>query len=241
MIQINELTKTYGATVAIDRISFTARPGRVTALLGPNGAGKTTTLRILLGLSDPDQGTATISGVPYRAIRAPQHAVGAILEWDTFHPARSGKVHLGALAMLGDIPAARVEAVLDTVELSTVAGRRVGTYSQGMRRRLGLAAALLGDPEVFIADEPQGGLDPQGIRWLRQLLRQLADDGRTVLVSSHLLGEVAKVADDLVIVDRGRIVRTGTLTELAGTDGSGDLEELFLRLTAGLPGPGEGR
>jgi ABC-2 type transport system ATP-binding protein len=241
MIQVSELTKAYGATVAVDGISFTGRPGRVTALLGPNGAGKTTTLRILLGLSRPGGGTATIGGVPYRAIRSPQRAVGALLEWDTFHPARSGSVHLGALARLGDIAAHRVEAVLELVELSAVADRRVGAYSQGMRRRLGLAAALLGDPEVFIADEPQGGLDPQGMRWLRQLLRQLAADGRTVLVSSHLLGEVAKIADDLVIVDRGRLVRTGTVTELVGPDGSGDLEDLFLRLTAGLAGRPEER
>jgi ABC-2 type transport system ATP-binding protein len=241
MIEVNELTKTYGTTVAIDRIKFTARPGRVTAMLGPNGAGKTTTLRILLGLARPDRGTATIGGVPYPAIREPSRTVGALLEWDTFHPARSGLVHLNALATLGGIPAHRVETVLGLVELSAVAGRRVGGYSQGMRRRLGLAAALLGDPAVFVADEPQGGLDPQGMRWLRQLLRQLAADGRTVLVSSHLLGEVARVADDLVIVDRGRLVRTGTLAELVGDDARpGDLEDLFLELTAGLAErPGE--
>jgi ABC-2 type transport system ATP-binding protein len=234
MIEVDDLGKAFGRTRAVDRIGFTARPGRVTALLGPNGAGKTTTLRILLGLSRPDRGTATIGGVPYPAIAEPTRVVGALLEWDTFHPARSARVHLRALTALGGFPAHRVEAVLELVELSAVADRRAGTYSQGMRRRLGLAAALLGDPEVFIADEPQGGLDPQGMRWLRQLLRQLADDGRTVLVSSHLLAEVARLADDLVIVDRGHLVATGALTELVGTGRPPDLEELFLGLTAGL-------
>ncbi|MGH3679944.1 MAG: ABC transporter ATP-binding protein, partial [Natronosporangium sp.] len=229
MIEVDELTKSYGTTRAIERIGFTARPGRVTALLGPNGAGKTTTLRILLGLSQPDAGRATIGGRPYRALGDPTRTVGALLEWDTFHPARSARVHLRALATLGGLAERRVEAVLDLVELGGAADRRIRTYSQGMRRRLGLAAALLGDPAVFVADEPQGGLDPQGMRWLRDRLRQLADDGRTVLVSSHLLAEVARVADDVVIVDRGRRVGSGPLTELVGAGEPGArLEELFL-------------
>lgn len=237
MIEVDELTKSYGTIRAIDRIGFTARPGRVTALLGPNGAGKTTTLRILLGLSQPDAGRATIGGRPYRALGDPTRTVGALLEWDTFHPARSARVHLRALATLGGLAERRVEAVLDLVELGGAADRRIRTYSQGMRRRLGLAAALLGDPAVFVADEPQGGLDPQGMRWLRDRLRQLADDGRTVLVSSHLLAEVARVADDVVIVDRGRRVGSGPLTELVGAGEPGArLEELFLTLTEGLAG-----
>jgi ABC-2 type transport system ATP-binding protein len=236
MIEINDVSKRYGATVAVDRLRFTARPGRVTALLGPNGAGKTTTLRILLGLCRADSGTATIDGRRYRSIPEPSRDVGVALEWDTFHPARSGRVHLRALATLAGLPADRVETVLEQVELTAAADRRAGGYSQGMRRRLGLAAALLGDPGVFIADEPQGGLDPQGMRWLRELLRRLAADGRTVLVSSHLLGEVAKIADDVVIVDRGRLVRESPLAELVGPDRADDLEQVFLELTAGLGG-----
>jgi ABC-2 type transport system ATP-binding protein len=237
MIEVAGLAKSYGATRAIEGITFTARPGRVTALLGPNGAGKTTTLRILLGLSQPDAGTATIGGRPYRALGDPTRTVGALLEWDTFHPSRSGRVHLRALVAIAGLAERRVDAVLDLVELGGVADRRVRTYSQGMRRRLGLAAALLGDPAVFVADEPQGGLDPQGMRWLRELLRRLADDGRTVLVSSHLLAEVARVADDVVIVDRGRVVDRGPLAELVGTGEPGArLEELFLERTKGLAG-----
>jgi len=238
MIEIDDLSKRYGPTVAVDDFNFVARPGRVTALLGPNGAGKTTTLRILLGLVRPNAGTATIGGRRYVELDAPLRVVGALGEGDTFHPARSGRTHLQALAMLGAIPEDRVDEMLDVVELGGVADRRVSTYSQGMRRRLGLAAALLGDPEVLVADEPQSGLDPQGMRWLRGLMRNLADDGRTMLLSSHMLGEVAHVADDLVVVDRGRVIRRGTLADVAGLGDPASagvrLEHEFLRLTTGL-------
>jgi ABC-2 type transport system ATP-binding protein len=228
----------------VDGFDFTARAGRVTALVGPNGAGKTTTLRILLGLARPDSGTATIDGRPYRELADPTHTVGALLEGDFLHPSRSGRAHLEARAILAGVARRRVNEVVDraleAVELSTVAERRTGGYSQGMRRRLGLAAALLTDPRVLLADEPQGGLDPQGIRWLRELLRSLADQGRTVLLSSHLLGEVAQTADEVVIVDRGRLIRQGALTDLvpAGEPAAmgSRLEDLFFELTSGLSG-----
>jgi ABC-2 type transport system ATP-binding protein len=240
MIEVRGLTKRYGATLAVDNLEFAARPGRVTALLGPNGAGKSTTLRVLLGLARPDAGTAAIAGRRYAELDAPQRMVGALVEGDTFHPARSGRSHLRALALMGAVPDDRVDEVLDLVELLAVAERRVGGYSHGMRRRLGLAAALLGDPHVLVADEPQGGLDPQGMRWLRRLMRGLADRGRTVLLSSHMLGEVAQIADDVVVIDRGRLVRRGALTDIvqAGDPASMGLrlEEEFLRLTAGLAG-----
>jgi ABC-2 type transport system ATP-binding protein len=240
MIQISGLTKRYGSTLAVNGIAFTARPGRVTALLGPNGAGKTTTLRLLLGLARPDAGTATVAGRRYAELDAPMRTVGALVEGDTFHPARSGRSHLRALAMIGAVPDDRVDEVLEVVELSGAADRRVGAYSQGMRRRLGLAAALLGDPSVLVADEPQGGLDPQGMRWLRGLVREFAGGGRTVLLSSHMLSEVAQVADDVVVVDRGRVIRNGALSDIVDTgDPAGvghRLEEEFLRLTTGLAG-----
>ena len=240
MIEVSRLSKRYGSTIAVDGFHFTARPGRVTALLGPNGAGKTTTLRILLGLVRPNSGTATIGGRRYVELAAPLQTVGALGEGDTFHPARSGRTHLRALALLGALPEDRVDEMLDVVELGEVADRRVSTYSQGMRRRLGLAAALLGDPEVLVADEPQSGLDPQGMRWLRDLMRNLAGEGRTVLLSSHMLGEVAQVADDVVVVDRGRLIRRGALADVAGPGdpaGAGvRLEHEFLRLTTGLRG-----
>jgi ABC-2 type transport system ATP-binding protein len=240
MIKITQLTKRYGRRLAVDGFDFTARPGRVTALLGPNGAGKTTTLRILLGLAHPDSGTATIDGYGYRELANPSATVGALLDGDFLHPARSGRAHLKALAMLAGVPDRRVDQVLETVELGADADRKAGSYSQGMRRRLGLATALLADPPVLVADEPQSGLDPQGIRWLRELLRSLAEQGRTVLLSSHLLGEVSQMADEVIIVDRGRLIRQGTLTDLVSTDEpaalGARLEDLFFELTTGLAG-----
>jgi len=240
MIEVHGLTKRYGPVVAVHDLEFSARPERVTALLGPNGAGKTTTLRILLGLARPDAGTATIAGHRYAELHAPLRTVGALVEGDTFHPARSGRAHLQVLATIGGLSDDRVDEVLRVVGLGAAADRRAGTYSQGMRRRLGLAGALLGDPRVLIADEPQGGLDPQGMRWLRRLLRSFADGGRTVLLSSHLLGEVAQIADDVVFIDRGRLVGCGALTDIVGTGDPAHagrrLEEEFLRRTAGLAG-----
>lgn len=242
MIRVSGLSKRYGRRLAVDGFDFTARSGRVTALVGPNGAGKSTTLRILLGLARPDSGAATINGRRYRELANPAQTVGALLEGDFLHPSRSGRAHLEALAILAGVARRRVDQVLETVELGSAADRRTGGYSQGMRRRLGLAAALLTDPQVVVADEPQGGLDPQGIRWLRRLLRSLAGQGRTVLLSSHLLGEVAQTADDVVIVDRGRLICQGALAEIvpAGEPAAmgARLEALFFELTTGLVGEG---
>lgn len=217
MIAIESLTKRYGATVAVDGLSFTAHPGRITALLGPNGAGKTTTLRILLGLARADSGSATVDGRRYTDLPDPPRTVGAVLEEPTFHPGRTARVHLRALAHVAGLAAGRTAEVLRLVELDDAADRRVGGYSLGMRQRLSLAAALLGDPGVLVLDEPQNGLDPSGARWLRELLRSLADAGRTVLVSSHLLAEVSELADDVVIVHRGRLIRQSPLAELLET------------------------
>lgn len=213
-IEIRHLTKRFGAVQAVDRLSFTVAPGRVTGFLGPNGAGKTTTLRTLLGLVAPTAGTATIGGRNYRDLPRPQRSVGALLEASNFHPGRSGRDHLRWLALTAGVPVPRVDEVLELVGLSADGRRRVGGYSLGMRQRLGLAGALLPDPQVLVLDEPAGGLDPQGIRWLRELLRALADRGRTVLVSSHVLSEVEQTVDDVVIIARGRLVHASPLAEL---------------------------
>jgi ABC-2 type transport system ATP-binding protein len=214
VIEVNGLTKRFGAVLAVDRLSFEVRSGAVTGFLGPNGAGKTTTLRMLLGLVAPTAGTATIDGRPYRELADPLHHVGAVLEASSFHPGRTARNHLLVQAMAGRIGRSRVDGVLALVGLADDAGRRVGGYSLGMRQRLGLAAALLGDPEVLILDEPANGLDPEGVRWLRELLRGLAEGGRTVLVSSHILAEVAQTVDEVVILDHGRLVVQSTLEEL---------------------------
>jgi ABC-2 type transport system ATP-binding protein len=230
VIEVHDLTKRYGGTLAVDRLGFTLAEGAVTGFLGPNGAGKSTTLRMLLGLTRPTAGSATIGGVPYRELRDPVRTVGALLEATGFHPGRSGRDHLRVLATAAGLPPARVDEVLELVDLSGAARRRVGGYSLGMRQRLGLAAALLGDPEVLILDEPANGLDPEGVHWLRGLLRRLAAQGRTVLVSSHQLAEVAQTVDDVVIIARGRFV---THTRVAELPGHADLEQLFLDLTTG--------
>jgi ABC-2 type transport system ATP-binding protein len=209
------LTKTYGALRAVDDLSFTVEPGTVTGFLGPNGAGKTTTLRMLLGLITPDAGTATISGHPYRVLPAPNNQVGAVLEAAGFHPARSGRNHLRVYCTVNGYPPERVDRVLKLVGLADAGRRPVRGYSLGMRQRLALATALLGDPQVLILDEPANGLDPEGIAWLRRLLRSLADQGRTVLVSSHVLSEVQQLVDQVVILHHGRLVRQGTLADLA--------------------------
>lgn len=211
---VDSLTKVYGEVTALRDVSFSAVPGRVTGFLGPNGAGKTSTLRILLGLNRPTSGTALIHGVRYRELENPAKRVGGSLSSDVFHPGRSARAHLSALALAAGIDRARVDTVLEQVGLTGAARRPVGGYSLGMRQRLGLASALLGDPAALVLDEPINGLDPDGIRWMRSLLRSLAAEGRTVLLSSHVLSEVQQTVDDVVVIRHGRIVFDGTLGEL---------------------------
>jgi ABC-2 type transport system ATP-binding protein len=230
MIEVRNLSKRYGATVAVDRLSFDVRPGAVTGFLGPNGAGKSTTMRLLLGLDLPDAGQALIGGRRYRELPWPLREVGALLEAKAFHPGRSARAHLAALAAANGIPRSRVEEALGMVGLDGVAGRRAGSLSLGMAQRLGIAAALVGDPGVLVLDEPVNGLDPEGIRWVRTLLRSLAAEGRVVLVSSHLIGEMARTAERLVVIARGRLLAQTSVAELSARSTS--LEEAFLELTA---------
>jgi ABC-2 type transport system ATP-binding protein len=213
MIVTQELTKRYGRTVAVDGLGFTVRPGVVTGFLGPNGSGKSTTMRMILGLDVPDSGSATVNGSPYRELRWPLRDVGALLDAKAFHPGRSARNHLRCLARTNDIPAARVDAVLDLVGLTAVAEMRAGKFSLGMGQRLGIASALLGDPGVLLFDEPVNGLDPEGIRWVRHLLRDLAAEGRTVLVSSHLITEMALTAERLVVIGRGTLIAEMSVEE----------------------------
>jgi len=213
-ISIQNLTKRYGSVLAVDDLSFDVEPGRVTGFLGPNGSGKTTTLRILLGLATPTTGTATIDGLAYHELPDPVRQVGAALDSGCFHPGRSAAQHLRIIATATGLPRHRVDEVLGLVGLSDAAGRAVGGFSLGMRQRLSLAGALLGDPGVLVFDEPLNGLDPDGIRWLRGLLRELAGEGRTVFLSSHLLSEVAQTVDDVVVLSRGRLVTQTTLADL---------------------------
>jgi ABC-2 type transport system ATP-binding protein len=214
VIEIHDLTKRFGALTAIDHLSFEVEAGSVVGFLGPNGAGKTTTLRTLLGLVAPAQGSAKICGRLYRELPDPLHRVGAVLEASSPYPGRTARNHLRVQALAGQMPDSRIEEVLDLVDLIPAADRRVGEFSLGMRQRLGLATALLCDPEILILDEPANGLDPEGVRWLRDLLRGLADEGRTVLVSSHILAEVAQTVDSVIILDRGHLVTHDTLDEL---------------------------
>ncbi len=220
VIRIDNLTKRYGSVTAVSGLSFTAQPGRVLGLLGPNGSGKTTTLRMLLGLAKPTAGVALIGGRAYRSYGQPVRVIGATLEANSFHPGRTGRNHLRVMAAAAGIPLVRVDEVLDIVGLGGDGKRRVKEYSLGMRQRLGLAAALLGDPGILALDEPINGLDPEGIRWIRELLRHLAGEGRTILVSSHVLSEVAQTVDDVVIINRGVSVFAGGLTELERLAGS---------------------
>jgi ABC-2 type transport system ATP-binding protein len=213
-IDIDRLTKRYGSATVLDDLSFSVRPGRVTGFLGPNGAGKSTTMKILLDLAAADDGSATIDGRRYRDLDDPATTVGVVIEANAFHPGRSGRNHLLVIADTAGIGRSRVDEMIDAVELTKAADRHVGGYSLGMRQRLGLAAALLGDPPVLILDEPANGLDPQGVRTLRDLLQARAASGGTVLVSSHLLAEVEHLADDIVIIADGRLVASGPLTEL---------------------------
>ncbi len=230
-IEIDNLSKRYGDTLAVDDLSFSARAGAVTAFLGPNGAGKTTTLRMLLGLARPTSGSARFDGRTYAELDDPSRHVGAVLEATSFHPGRRGIDHLRILATAARLPERRAGEVLEQVGLGAAGRKRVKQYSLGMRQRLALAAALLGEPQVLILDEPTNGLDPEGVHWLRGFLRQFAADGGCVLVSSHLLAEVAQTVDDVVIVARGRLVTAAPLTELSPDDAPLDLERLFLELT----------
>jgi ABC-2 type transport system ATP-binding protein len=229
-LEVRELTKVFGRVTAVRDVSFTAPAGQVTGLLGPNGSGKTTTLRVALGLVRPTSGAVLIGGVRYRDLARPRQVAGATLEATGFHPGRRARDHLRVLTAAGGVPARRVDEVLGQVELADAASRRVREFSLGMRQRLALAGALLGDPQVLLLDEPANGLDPAGIAWLRGLLRGLAGQGRTVVVASHVLGEVAQTADRVVIVSAGRLRFAGPLRDLGGTGGA--LESAFLRLTA---------
>lgn len=221
MIAVERLTKRYGKTVAVDDLSFRVTPGRITGFLGPNGAGKTTTLKAILALVRPTSGTTRVLGKPYRELDDPARKVGAVLETSRYHPGRSGRNHLRVLAVQAGLPEARVEEVLELVAMKEPAKRRVGGYSLGMKQRLGLAAALLGEPELLILDEPANGLDPAGIRWLRDLLRSLAARGCTILVSSHVLAEVEQIADEVVIIHRGRFVTQSSTAELGARAAAG--------------------
>jgi ABC-2 type transport system ATP-binding protein len=233
-IDVRGLTKQYRGVTVVDDVSFAAEPGRVTGLLGPNGAGKTTTLRMLLGLAEPTGGTATVGGARYVDLDEPALRVGAVLEASGAHEGRTGRDHLRVLCRAAGIALIRVDAALAAVGLTRAANRAVRGYSLGMRQRLGVAAALLGDPQVLVLDEPGNGLDPEGIRWMRELLRALAADGRTILVSSHQLAEIEQLADDLVIIAAGHVVATGTLASVTGAHSG--LEAAFLELTAGRGG-----
>jgi ABC-2 type transport system ATP-binding protein len=229
MIEARGLSKRYGSTVAVEELSFEVLPGRVTGFLGPNGSGKSTTMRLILGLDAPDAGQARIGGRRYRDLNWPLRGVGALLEAKAFHPGRSAHAHLSALAASNDIPRSRVEEVLGIVGLEAAARRRAGGFSLGMAQRLGIAAALLGDPGVLLLDEPVNGLDPEGIRWIRTLLRSLAAQGRTVFVSSHLISEMALTADHLVVIGQGRLLADTSVAELSARSVS--LEAAFLELT----------
>jgi ABC-2 type transport system ATP-binding protein len=214
VIEAAGVTKRYGSVLAVDGLTFSALPARVTGFLGPNGAGKSTTMRMIVGLDAPDAGRVTVNGRPYRDLRFPLHEVGALLEAKAVHPSRTARGHLRWLADANGIGRTRVDEVLEEVGLSSAANRRAGTFSLGMGQRLGIAAALLGDPEVLLLDEPVNGLDPEGIQWVRKLLRSLAAEGRTVFVSSHLMSEMAVTADHLVVIGRGRLIADASVDEV---------------------------
>jgi ABC-2 type transport system ATP-binding protein len=224
-IEVRGLTKRYGATVAVDNLTFSVSPGRVTGFVGPNGAGKSTTMRLILGLAAPDAGMATVGGEPYRNKLFPLREVGALLDASATHPGRRARDHLLWLAQSNDIPRSRVDGVLELVGLSTVARRRTGGFSLGMAQRLGIAAALLGDPPFLMLDEPVNGLDPEGVVWIRGFLRSLAAEGRTVFVSSHLMSELQGTADHLIVIGRGRLIADASVDELlvSAADGSVDV------------------
>jgi ABC-2 type transport system ATP-binding protein len=232
-IVVSRLTKHYRAVRAVDDLSFTVRPGRVTGFLGPNGAGKTTTLRMLLNLVTPTAGTATIGGRRYADLTEPLRQVGAVLEASSAHRARTGRNHLRVICAAAGFPARRADQVLELVGLTPAARRKFKGYSMGMRQRLGIAAAMLGDPRVLILDEPANGLDPEGIRWMRDLLKRLSDEGRTVLVSSHLLGEMQLLADDVVIIANGKLVTHGSVADVVDGDGRAHTGQVRVRTPGG--------
>ncbi|MGX1480558.1 UNVERIFIED_CONTAM: ABC-2 type transport system ATP-binding protein [Streptomyces canus] len=213
MIEVSELTKRYGDKTVVDNLSFTVKPGEVTGFLGPNGAGKSTTMRMIVGLDSPTKGSVTVSGRPYAMQSAPLHEIGTLLEAKSVHPGRSAFNHLMALAYTHGISRSRVDEVIELAGLTSVAGKRVGAFSLGMGQRLGIAAALLGDPTIVMLDEPVNGLDPEGVLWVRNLLRSLADEGRAVMLSSHLMSETALIADHLVIIGRGRLLADTTVDD----------------------------
>jgi ABC-2 type transport system ATP-binding protein len=234
MIEVRDLTKRYGAMLAVDELSFGVRPGMVTGFLGPNGSGKSTTMRLILGLDTPTAGQARIDGRRYRDLRWPLREAGALLEAKAFHPGRTAHAYLAALAASNGVGRHRVDEVLDLVGLADVAGRRAGKFSLGMAQRLGIAAALLGDPPVLLLDEPVNGLDPAGIHWIRDLLKTLAGQGRVVFVSSHLISEIVLMAEHLVVIGQGRLLADTSVAELS--DGAASLEEAFLCLTGASTG-----
>lgn len=229
-VSVRSLTKRYGSVTAVENLTFSLARGTVTGFLGPNGAGKTTTLRLLVGLTTPTSGEALVLGRSYHDLDQPARKVGAVLESNDFHPGRNGRDHLRCLALAAGIDWRRVEEALALVDLTNAASRAVGTYSLGMRQRLGLAAALLGDPELLILDEPANGLDPTGVHWLRTLVRRFADQGGTVLISSHVLAEVAQTVDRVMIILGGRLVAVAGMDEVTGRGES--LEDLYLQLAA---------
>ncbi|NNN04076.1 MAG: ABC transporter ATP-binding protein [Acidimicrobiaceae bacterium] len=217
MITVENLTKRYGSTVAVNDLSFEVKPGVVTGFLGPNGSGKSTTMRAILGLDNPTSGRVSINGTTYRHINAPLHEIGALLDAKALNPTRSARNHLRALAAANNIPYSRVDEVLEFVGLAAVAKKRAGSFSLGMSQRLGIAAALLGDPQILLFDEPVNGLDPEGIRWIREFFRTLANEGRTVFVSSHLMSEMALTADQIIVIGRGHLITTGSVSDLTAS------------------------
>jgi ABC-2 type transport system ATP-binding protein len=230
-IELDGLTKRFADVLAVEDVAFTTEPGTITGFLGPNGAGKTTTLRMLLGLVNPTSGTATIDGHAYRELPRPRHTIGAVLESSEPYPGRTARQHLRIEALAADAPGFRIDEVLRLVALEPASNRRVGAFSLGMRQRLALATALLCDPPILVLDEPANGLDPEGVRWLRRFLRELADQGRTILVSSHILAEVAQIVDRVLIMDHGRLIADDTVDELLASHGGASLEDVFLYLT----------
>ncbi len=230
-IEFHELTKRYGHVTAVDGLTFAPQPGRITGFVGANGAGKSTTIRMLLGLTRPSSGTATIDGRRYAELPDPLRSIGAMVDPNTFHPRRTGRNALRVIARAADIPQARVDQVLALVGLTYAARRRSGGYSTGMRQRLALAAALLGDPDTLVLDEPANGLDPEGVHWLRGLIKSLAAEGRTVFVSSHVLAELAQTVDDVVIIAHGRLVTHQPVASLLAHGQNTSLEHAYLELT----------
>ncbi len=233
MITVSHLTKSYGRRTVVDDLSFELTPGRITGFVGPNGAGKSTTMRMMVGLARPDAGTVRYDGVDFAELTHPARTIGAVLDARAMHPGRSARNHLRAMAALTGIPASRVDEVIHHVGLDAAADQRVGGFSLGMRQRLAIAGALLGEPEVLMLDEPANGLDPDGIRWLRSMLTSFAEQGGTVFVSSHFIAELATFAHDLVVVGDGRLVTAETLTETLDRDRSQTLEDIVLDLTRG--------